>query len=183
MKQDRRIKKSKAALKQSLLTLLEKQPLTNISVTTLCEQADLNRSTFYANYQSMQDILIEIQIDLFDEMSAHSHHIYPFIENMPEEEALQAIVKMIQFMETKIRILKILFKNNEQQLFERNMTQYYMKKYNIDEKNIETLFPFFYHSIASFALLRLWIENKCPCSAKTLAKMIYQLSSSTIKKG
>ncbi|AQQ52189.1 TetR/AcrR family transcriptional regulator C-terminal domain-containing protein [Planococcus lenghuensis] len=57
---DRRIRKSKAALKEALLTLLLQDELKDISVTSIVEQADLNRGTFYKHYQVKEELLAEI---------------------------------------------------------------------------------------------------------------------------
>ena len=46
-KTDRRILKTKRALRESLLYLLKEQPIQKISVSRLCEKSDINRSTFY----------------------------------------------------------------------------------------------------------------------------------------
>ena len=49
-KTDRRILKTKRALRESLLYLLKEQPIQKISVSRLCEKSDINRSTFYTYY-------------------------------------------------------------------------------------------------------------------------------------
>ena len=43
-KTDRRILKTKRALRESLLYLLKEQPIQKISVSRLCEKSDINRS-------------------------------------------------------------------------------------------------------------------------------------------
>ena len=45
---DRRIKYTKHALQEAMIELLETHPIAKISVSMLCEKADVNRSTFYA---------------------------------------------------------------------------------------------------------------------------------------
>ena len=54
-KTDRRILKTKRALRESLLYLLKEQPIQKISVSRLCEKSDINRSTFYTYYSSPMD--------------------------------------------------------------------------------------------------------------------------------
>lgn len=43
---DRRIRKSKAALKEALLQLMQKYTLKEISISDIVQQADLNREPF-----------------------------------------------------------------------------------------------------------------------------------------
>lgn len=57
---DRRKRKTQALLKETLLTLLQHQTFDSITIRQLCDRADLNRSTFYLNYQDKYDLLAQI---------------------------------------------------------------------------------------------------------------------------
>ena len=69
MGEDKRIKKSKAALKEALLTLMKKKDFHKISVKELCGLAGLNRSTFYANYRDTDELLLDVHTDIFRQMT------------------------------------------------------------------------------------------------------------------
>ncbi len=58
---DRRVKRTKKALREALLTLLENKPINQISVTELTNLADVNRATFYFYYTDLLDMLQQIQ--------------------------------------------------------------------------------------------------------------------------
>ena len=59
-KRPARTEKSKAKLKSAFLTLFQTKEPEIISVKELCEEAGLNRSTFYANYGYMDAWIQEI---------------------------------------------------------------------------------------------------------------------------
>ncbi len=59
---------TKKILKNSLLELLEQQDIQKISIRSLCELADLNRSTFYKYYGSQYDLLKEMENDLLNQI-------------------------------------------------------------------------------------------------------------------
>lgn len=59
-KRDRRIKYTKKQLQKSLIELLSDKPLYKISIKEICEKADINRSTFYAHYETQYDLYEEI---------------------------------------------------------------------------------------------------------------------------
>ncbi len=61
--QDRRIRKTRAVLKSSLLSLMKEKSVKHITVKELCDKADINRGTFYLHYTDVFDI--EVQIDDF----------------------------------------------------------------------------------------------------------------------
>ena len=50
-------------LKEALLELLEDTELARISVTALCQKADVHRSTFYQYYTDPSALLQEIETD------------------------------------------------------------------------------------------------------------------------
>lgn len=58
---DRRVKRTKKALRDALLTLLEQKPISEISVTELTNLADVNRATFYFYYTDILDMLQQLQ--------------------------------------------------------------------------------------------------------------------------
>lgn len=51
------MKKSEKVLSNALLTLLQEKSFSKISVKNLCETADVNRSTFYANFEDKYQLL------------------------------------------------------------------------------------------------------------------------------
>ena len=57
---NRRVTMTKLLMKNALLELLEQKELSNISVTAICEIADIHRSTFYKYYSTPTDLLREI---------------------------------------------------------------------------------------------------------------------------
>lgn len=62
---DRRVKRTKKALRDALLALLEKKPINEISVTELTNLADVNRATFYFYYTDLLDMLQQIQNETY----------------------------------------------------------------------------------------------------------------------
>jgi len=67
MKIDKRSKRTRAWLLETLLELLEKKEYSEISITELTEKADIARQTFYRNYSSMDDILLYETDEILDE--------------------------------------------------------------------------------------------------------------------
>jgi AcrR family transcriptional regulator len=65
-KPNRRVRYTKMVLRQSLLDLMETQPINKITVTDICTKADINRGTFYAYYSDPYDLLVQIEQGLYD---------------------------------------------------------------------------------------------------------------------
>ena len=65
---DRRVIYTKKLLRDSLMKLMAEKPVGRISVTELCKGAGVNRGTFYSHYRQPEDVLKNIEDDLFDDI-------------------------------------------------------------------------------------------------------------------
>lgn len=79
VKTDLRIIKTKDALHAALVDLLETKPLEKITITELCQKANINRGTFYLHYQEICDVFEEyfreITADLAKSYEEPYHHV------------------------------------------------------------------------------------------------------------
>ena len=66
--EDRRITRSKRALRDALVELIEERGLTNFSASDLCARADLNRGTLYNNFGDMEGLLAALEDDIMDDL-------------------------------------------------------------------------------------------------------------------
>ena len=69
MRENRRAIMSKRMIKTTLVEILMKEPLEAVSVTRLCKAADINRSTFYAHYMDIFDVMEDIEDDYAEKIS------------------------------------------------------------------------------------------------------------------
>lgn len=63
---DRRVKRTKKALHDALLTLLQEKSINEITITELTTLADVNRATFYFYYTDLIDMLQQIQSEAYE---------------------------------------------------------------------------------------------------------------------
>ena len=69
---DRRTKYTKTIIKDTFLNLLENKDITNITVTEICKEADINRATFYRYYIDIYDLLTKVEEEFTDELKSSS---------------------------------------------------------------------------------------------------------------
>lgn len=62
---DRRVKRTKKALRDALFELLETKKINQITVTELTTLADVNRATFYFYYTDLNDMFRQIQDEAY----------------------------------------------------------------------------------------------------------------------
>lgn len=61
---DRRVRKSKEAIRTALVKLLKHKDIEDITVTEIAKEADVNRKTFYNNYENIYQVIEEIENDI-----------------------------------------------------------------------------------------------------------------------
>lgn len=67
---DRRITRSKKALRKALIDLMEERGLDSFTVNDLCARADLNRGTFYNHFRDKEDLLAACENDVLERLEA-----------------------------------------------------------------------------------------------------------------
>ncbi len=67
-KVDRRILRTRKGLFAALQALLLQRPYTEITVSDICEQADVGRATFYLHYKDKDDLLASNLEGMFEEI-------------------------------------------------------------------------------------------------------------------
>lgn len=65
---DRRIRRTKKLLEESLATLLLEKNLNDITIKELVDLADINRGTFYLHYRDIYDMLSQIEAEMLNEL-------------------------------------------------------------------------------------------------------------------
>ena len=65
--EDRRARRTRRLLKESLLELMEQKHFSEISVRDVTDNADMNRTTFYLHYTDTTQLLQSMEEDLLAE--------------------------------------------------------------------------------------------------------------------
>lgn len=63
---DKRVIRTKKAIKSALFRIMEEKDISSISISELTQEANVNRRTFYTHYRNITDILDEIEGDLVE---------------------------------------------------------------------------------------------------------------------
>src|SRR5215475_5303186 len=112
-KTDRRVRRTRNALGDALMALMQEHPFESITVQDILDRAQIGRSTFYAHYRDKDDLFLSDVEDFLEMMSNHllrqreaSNRIAPvrellmhFDEMRPLHDALIEADKMRDFLE------------------------------------------------------------------------------------
>lgn len=169
--QDRRIRKTKLALRDGLLELLSQKSITEISVKELTDSVDLNRGTFYLHYKDIYDLLEQIEEDFFEEFSS-------IMKDHPVSEvSLSSFLEDIfSFLKENAALVSVLlndsynisFINKLKQMIQDNCFFYWSVLYN---KNKSKEFNYFYAYMLNgcIGLFQYWLQNGLTESPQEMA--------------
>lgn len=67
-KTDRRVERTRSAIISAFKEMIIEKDFKQITIKELAERANINRKTFYLHYESMEEILFDLSIDLSDQI-------------------------------------------------------------------------------------------------------------------
>ncbi len=100
-KQDIRVERSRESIKRAFLALMKNCAYEEITVKDLAAEAMINRKTFYAHYESKEDLLKSMLVEMFDEICGCL--MYPKEEPgmEPDSSRLRADVRRFLIVTTR----------------------------------------------------------------------------------
>jgi len=175
---DARIRYTKMVIENSFLELMKEKPYTKITVTELCQLAEINRATFYKHYLDVPDLLDQMEATLFDQIRT------AFDSENPDLYAM--LVQMMRHtMTEKERFFALGGENGDPNLMTRTLLVCYESAYPLLKQNLSTmeetyrqmLFQFISHGAG--AVLAWWIRDGMREKPEDVAKFILQVSTIT----
>lgn len=91
--EDTRVQFTKRVLKDALLQILKDKPIGKVTIKELCEEAGLNRGTFYLHYNEPNDVLREIESDFVHEQLAFFD---PYLKNDNPDQLAKLFGAVVQ---------------------------------------------------------------------------------------
>lgn len=109
MKNDNRVRYTKMVIKESLLQILAKKPIQQVTVKEICEVAQINRATFYLHYSDPYDLLEKIEDEMFNDVSTSVIPNINDIDHMTRQ--------LFEVIEKNIDLCCVLFSENGDKMF------------------------------------------------------------------
>lgn len=180
-KGNRRVKMTKLLLTESFLKFLSEKPLHRITIKEICEEADVNRSTYYAHYTDPYDQLRKIEAEIMIDME-----VYVDRNESKNEKTIvyqvQTLKAILEYIQSKKHVFQVLLGEFGDTKFERNLLSYFGEKIfqegNFDEKSIkEKEYQYIYAATGSFGMVIQWITEEEHIDIDTMAKWITDVNA------
>lgn len=173
-KENQRVALSKRLLKDAVLGLLKKKHISGISVSELCREAQINRTTFYRHYQTPHDVLLEIEMDFVKEFPLDLGSARDAMDLRVQ------LVGMCNFLFDHQELVKLFISNNMDRDFIsvfRNVADGFLEDRTIrykgrraDEETMRLMSTFF--ASGGYSLIRQWLMEGIQKTPDEIADLI-----------
>ena len=177
IKGNRRTLYTKKIIKESLIELLQTNDIHQITVTNICNKADINRGTFYSYYKDAFDLLQSIEDELFDQ-------ILRYLNETPAEHYTDSLlIKVLELIAENKDLCKILLcKQRDGRIIDRilyiaskaNLEPLFDKSNEFDESHFDYLIRYSVGGI--LAIIQVWLENNLKKSPREIVKIINNIN-------
>ena len=164
-KEDLRIIKTRHALRETLINLMQNKQFEEIKVADICNTALINRSTFYAHYNDKYELLVDVidclKMNLLNDLDKNKNIVNT------REYYIELIKLILNHINEKNDIYTMVFLNNYNGILMDILTDSVMKDINKRIKNsnlktngipIDIFIKFYLGGITSIGIE--WLNNK-----------------------
>ncbi|MBE5755096.1 MAG: TetR/AcrR family transcriptional regulator [Clostridia bacterium] len=176
IKNNQRYKNSSEKIETAFLALILNHKYEDIKISQICKKAEINRSTFYAHYDDINDLVVTIESRFANSMAS----IFDF-GNRQENDAF---LEMFEFVEKNKYFYKAFLNIPYTTVAEKNAKSQILE--NLNEKavtadSIEIAYRATFFGAGIKEMCKLWLDRDCketPEQMATLLKKEYTNRSS-----
>lgn len=182
-KNNKQFQSSAVRMERAMLELMNKTPFEKITVRLICENAGVNRSTFYAHYTDIYDMIEQMEANLQKELM----NDYPTPGSVIPL-SIESFIPFLEFIREHAEFYRIALKTRWEfplkQGFEPLWNQVVKPlclKAGITSEN-EMLLYFVGFQAGFTMILKYWVEHGCAESVETIAHIIQNTIPSVWKR-
>ena len=192
--EDRRTAYSKKMIRESLYGLMREKPLNKISVTEICERADVNRSTFYSYYTDIYDLHQQIINEFFSIQKSVIKHIKESIRSVTALDGFdyndfyEIVYYYLRTVKENTDLYKFIFNQNADNSVHASFGKvtYHtikdvLKPILEEDRAVELKKAFTFVAGGTTALIMTWVEKNCDTPIDELASLIAKYYYGTFK--
>lgn len=176
MPDNRRVKMTKKMIAEAYLELLKEYPAGKISITKICNKADVNRSTFYAYYANIPLLREEMENDVLSKIPLGVESTEQIIS---EADFVDTLEKFFDYIRKHEKLFRALILKSDNIAFRQKLLDTVLEKYKIHtkkENSIISKYRYIYCVSGVIGILGNWIEDHFPINTREFAKMAYRMS-------
>lgn len=181
MKENRRVKYTKMFLNESLLKFLSEKPISRITVKEICEEADVNRSTYYVYFTDPYDQLKKLEADIMVDMAIYVDGITSEgLHNTKKQK--QLMNGILEYIAKKKHIFQVLLTKGGDYDLQRDILTFFGERLFKTSDKEDTLlhYKYIYASTGAFGIIYHWIVDDSGMATNEIAEIISNFTSSIL---
>lgn len=162
---NKRKKDSISKIESAFLELIQNKEINEITVTDICKKTNLNRSTFYANYIDIYDLIEKIKdkmidnfFSIYEEERKNRYHSYDFLKLFYHIKDNQIFYKT--YFKLNFDLTKSVQFIDEEEVY----------KYLGYNENIDYHIEFFKAGLN--AVIKKWLDNNCDKTPEEIEEIL-----------
>ena len=184
MKEDRRIRKTKSAIKRAFTDLLKRKDLDKITVQDISDQADINRGTFYLHYEDKYMLLTDMEDECISQIWTSTQFNQLDIsspENTAEDFINNVLTKVLQHISDNMEFYHTILQLERKSRLEEkihSLMKENMQKYISTNHEIEGIPEKYFHSYvagATISTVKFWVNDPQRLSVEDLTNHIFKI--------
>ena len=181
MKESRKTKYTHMALKDSLIELMKQKSIAQITIKEICDNADINRTTFYAHFTDQYQLLKSIEDET---LSWVKEIIAAFSGKTEKKDFLINIERIFEYLIENKNHIQVLMSEQGDIDFQRNLLVVIYEQCATwltdvlvtDISKSELFFVFLVNG--SVGLIQHWLKNGMKETAREMSEFIYNMTTS-----
>lgn len=175
---DNRVRYTKMILQQALVTLLDSKTINQITIKEICEQAQVNRGTFYLHYTSIDDLLDEVENvflqnykDFFNPdclRNLYKNILIEILDVLRENHKIVLAMIDSNHFQSKSKIMEIIRQNT--------IATWQTKYSKYSEEDLSVMFDFVYPG--AMHIISGWLRGEISYSTSECADFLICLENS-----
>lgn len=178
-KDDRRVKYTKMVLKESFIKLLGKKGISQITIKEICEDADINRATFYAHYTDQYDLMRKIEDELLENINSYLEEFD--LQNSNSDIVLPA-ERIFEYIRANAKLCKLLLSEKGDFNFQKRVMMLVYDKIitqltvnsMITREDAEYVYSF--TITGCVGIVQKWFDEGMKKSPRAMAEMVIKLT-------
>jgi len=172
---DRRTAYTRMIIKEAFLILLDHKSLDEITIKEICLEANINRATFYRNYNDIYDLFEQIEKELILEAFPNGINSYDITQLLEVIYHNQVFYR--EFFNNHLQSSIIQDITNEMKV---NFSNSLKEKNIYDEQTYNLRFHFALHGATG--LLKEWLSGGCVSAPKEFSSLLLKMCYSLFNK-
>ena len=178
-KQDARVRYTKMVIRNSLLELLRTKPIAKMTVTEICERADINRATLYAHYSDPSDLLHSLESEVIEDVT---RWVRPALTAVGSD-LKDVLTRLVEYIGENADICSVLLSDKGDNSFQSKVVKVIEGQFisswasarQISQEDAEYLYTFI--ALGSVGLIRKWLAEGTVKPASEIAELILKISN------